>query len=104
MPASNVFGAMPHLSGQLPRYAPGMLPAMEGAGAPAGVPPLALAQPAPPPQAHRVSVERGCQKKTRLVWTPELHTRFLSAVEQIGLRTAVPRTILQVPAARLSTV
>ena len=54
-----------------------------------GAPPL----PAPHPQ-HMV-VERGCQKKTRLVWTAELHTRFLFAVEQIGLRTAVPRTILQ---------
>ena len=64
-----------------------------GAGA------LAAAQPAIQPQ--HVTVERGCQKKTRLVWTPELHTRFLFAVEQIGLRTAVPRTILQVCAAAL---
>lgn len=39
---------------------------------------------------------RACQKKTRLVWTPELHKRFLFAVERIGLKVAVPRTILQV--------
>jgi SHAQKYF class myb-like DNA-binding protein len=58
--------------------------------------PPSAAMPAPPAQPHHVVVERGCQKKTRLVWTAQLHTRFLFAVEQIGLRTAVPRTILQV--------
>lgn len=47
-------------------------------------------------QGNAVVAERGCPKKTRLVWTAELHTRFLFAVEQLGLRTAVPRTILQV--------
>eukprot|EP00892_Ulva_mutabilis_P007617 jgi/Ulvmu1/5227/UM022_0020.1 len=60
-------------------------------------PPGALAHMmGPPPQPQHITVERGCQKKTRLVWTQELHMRFLAAVEKIGLRTAVPRTILQV--------
>lgn len=43
-----------------------------------------------------MSMDSSCQKKTRLVWTPELHKRFLFAVERIGLKVAVPRTILQV--------
>lgn len=38
---------------------------------------------------HRVS------KKQRLVWTPELHTRFLAAVSSIGVDKAVPKAILQ---------
>ena len=35
-------------------------------------------------------------KRPRLVWTPKLHTRFVAAVEQLGLRNAVPKTIMQV--------
>ena len=37
-------------------------------------------------------------KRPRLVWTPKLHTRFVAAVEQLGLRNAVPKTIMQVRA------
>eukprot|EP00879_Flechtneria_rotunda_P007647 GHRR01008019.1.p1 GENE.GHRR01008019.1~~GHRR01008019.1.p1 ORF type:complete len:1090 (+),score=563.64 GHRR01008019.1:674-3943(+) len=34
-------------------------------------------------------------KKQRLIWTAELHARFLNAVHQLGIRNAVPKTILQ---------
>ena len=35
-------------------------------------------------------------KRPRLVWTPKLHQRFVEAVEQLGLKVAVPKTIMQV--------
>mmetsp|Transcript_4739 Transcript_4739/g.8114 ORF Transcript_4739/g.8114 Transcript_4739/m.8114 type:complete len:385 (-) Transcript_4739:367-1521(-) len=34
-------------------------------------------------------------KKPRLVWTTELHQRFLNAVNHLGVKSAVPKTILQ---------
>jgi len=34
-------------------------------------------------------------KKPRLVWTPELHHRFMNAVQHLGVNNAVPKTILQ---------
>ena len=33
-------------------------------------------------------------KKPRLVWTPELHMRFMNAVNHLGIKRAVPKTIL----------
>nr|GMD24997.1 two-component response regulator ARR2-like isoform X1 [Ipomoea batatas] len=33
-------------------------------------------------------------KKPRLVWTPQLHQQFVAVVNQIGLRNAVPKKIL----------
>jgi hypothetical protein len=93
MPPMHPYAArVPQFIAPAPMYGPHVAPMMSPGGANAMVPQPML-EPAPQPQ--RVTVERGCQKKTRLVWTPELHTRFLFAVEQIGLRTAVPRTILQ---------
>ncbi|CAL5352246.1 unnamed protein product [Camellia sinensis] len=35
-------------------------------------------------------------KKPRMVWTPELHQQFVAAVNQIGLKNAVPKKILEV--------
>lgn len=35
-------------------------------------------------------------KRPRLVWTPQLHQRFIDAVGQLGLKNAVPKTIMQV--------
>lgn len=35
-------------------------------------------------------------KRPRLVWTTELHQRFLNAVNHLGVKSAVPKTILQV--------
>ena len=42
--------------------------------------------------------ERGARalKRPRLVWTPQLHQRFVDAVNQLGLKNAVPKTIMQV--------
>jgi len=34
-------------------------------------------------------------KRTRLVWTEELHQRFVEAVERIGIDKAVPKAILE---------
>ncbi|CAL8465155.1 g4690 [Coccomyxa elongata] len=34
-------------------------------------------------------------KKPRLVWTAELHARFMNAVTHLGVKHAVPKTILQ---------
>jgi SHAQKYF class myb-like DNA-binding protein len=36
------------------------------------------------------------KKNGRLVWTPELHTRFMAVVQEIGINAAVPKTVLQV--------
>lgn len=33
-------------------------------------------------------------KRPRLVWTPQLHKRFVEAVSQLGLKNAVPKTIM----------
>eukprot|EP00252_Welwitschia_mirabilis_P021881 TRINITY_DN5734_c0_g2_i1.p1 TRINITY_DN5734_c0_g2~~TRINITY_DN5734_c0_g2_i1.p1 ORF type:complete len:309 (-),score=47.18 TRINITY_DN5734_c0_g2_i1:351-1277(-) len=34
-------------------------------------------------------------KRPRLVWTPQLHKRFVDAVGQLGIKNAVPKTIMQ---------
>ena len=38
----------------------------------------------------------GLSPQLRMEWTPELAQRFEDVVEQLGLRTATPNTILQV--------
>ncbi|KVI11954.1 transcription factor PCL1-like [Cynara cardunculus var. scolymus] len=34
-------------------------------------------------------------KRTRLVWTPQLHKRFVEVVARLGVKNAVPKTIMQ---------
>ncbi|OIW03207.1 hypothetical protein TanjilG_21839 [Lupinus angustifolius] len=34
-------------------------------------------------------------KRPRLVWTPQLHKRFVDAVAHLGIKSAVPKTIMQ---------
>ena len=34
-------------------------------------------------------------KRPRLVWTPQLHRRFVDAVQHLGINAAVPKTIMQ---------
>lgn len=34
-------------------------------------------------------------KRTRLVWTPQLHKRFVDVVAHLGIKNAVPKTIMQ---------
>ena len=41
-----------------------------------------------------VSRDPRVSKKPRLVWTPELHMRFMNAVNHLGIKRAVPKTIL----------
>ena len=40
--------------------------------------------------------------RARLNWSPELHGRFLAAVQHLGVNSAVPKTILQARARRRS--
>jgi SHAQKYF class myb-like DNA-binding protein len=43
-------------------------------------------------------------KRSRLVWTPDLHQRFEEAVEQAGgVDVAVPKTVLEVRLLKLHT-
>ena len=60
--------------------------------------PAAPAQAPPRPSADRPPV--AMTKKHRVAWTSELHKRFLDAVEELGVHTAVPKAIMAVsPAA-----
>lgn len=34
-------------------------------------------------------------RKPRLVWTPQLHKRFVDAIAHLGIKNAVPKTIMQ---------
>ncbi|KAK3003834.1 hypothetical protein RJ639_018113 [Escallonia herrerae] len=73
-------------------------------------PPLIAAAQAPnsqPSSAEFDSSELGCGggagsdepartlKRPRLVWTPQLHKRFVDAVAHLGIKNAVPKTIMQ---------
>lgn len=37
----------------------------------------------------------GTVKRARLVWTPQLHKRFVDVVAHLGIKNAVPKTIMQ---------
>jgi SHAQKYF class myb-like DNA-binding protein len=39
--------------------------------------------------------EAGRVKRPRLVWTPQLHRRFVDVVAHQGIKAAVPKTIMQ---------
>lgn len=41
------------------------------------------------------STELAGVKRARLVWTPQLHKRFVNAVAHLGIKNAVPKTIMQ---------
>ncbi|RHN51857.1 putative transcription factor MYB-HB-like family [Medicago truncatula] len=45
---------------------------------------------------HQDEGEFGVVKKPRLVWTNNLHSRFLNAIRQIGLGDVVPKKILEI--------
>ena len=61
-------------------------------------------QPPPPQQQQQQQYQQqqqdnndkelGGVKKSRLVWTQELHNRFINALSQIGLKNAVPKNVL----------
>jgi len=56
-------------------------------GAPCAGPPLPVAGSVEPPGEY--------QQKRRFVWTPDLHSRFESACNQLGLDNAKPKSILK---------
>ncbi|KAK1373719.1 Sterile nodes [Heracleum sosnowskyi] len=39
--------------------------------------------------------EADSRKRQRLVWTPQLHKRFVDVVAHLGIKNAVPKTIMQ---------
>ncbi|KAK7262489.1 hypothetical protein RJT34_30063 [Clitoria ternatea] len=41
------------------------------------------------------SADRNTVKRPRLVWTPQLHKRFVDVVAHLGIKNAVPKTIMQ---------
>ncbi|XP_010271925.1 PREDICTED: transcription factor PCL1-like [Nelumbo nucifera] len=64
--------------------------------------------PPPPSQPHSAEFDSGelgsgaagdeparTLKRPRLVWTPQLHKRFVDAVAHLGIKNAVPKTIMQ---------
>ncbi|XP_052173436.1 transcription factor MYBC1-like [Diospyros lotus] len=68
-------------------------------------PPPPPPPPPPPSSAEFDSAELGTGsagdepartlKRPRLVWTPQLHKRFVDAVAHLGIKNAVPKTIMQ---------
>jgi SHAQKYF class myb-like DNA-binding protein len=47
------------------------------------------------PSSRHATTHGRVSKRPRLVWTPELHMRFMNAVNHLGIKNAVPKTILQ---------
>ncbi|XP_009774339.1 transcription factor PCL1-like [Nicotiana tabacum] len=41
------------------------------------------------------SASKPLNKRPRLVWTPQLHKRFVDVVAHLGIKNAVPKTIMQ---------
>ncbi|XP_009779625.1 transcription factor PCL1 [Nicotiana tabacum] len=41
------------------------------------------------------SANKTLNKRARLVWTPQLHKRFIEVVAHLGIKNAVPKTIMQ---------
>ncbi|KAK9057764.1 hypothetical protein SSX86_022602 [Deinandra increscens subsp. villosa] len=52
-------------------------------------------QPPPPPNSGEFDSADRTLKRPRLVWTPQLHKRFVDAVAHLGIKNAVPKTIMQ---------
>jgi SHAQKYF class myb-like DNA-binding protein len=48
-----------------------------------------------PAPAPAPAEEGGAGKRPRLVWSPALHARFVDAVTHLGIKAAVPKTIMQ---------
>lgn len=81
--------AWPHMSGAVCRAlpptcpAPALLPDAEALHAAAAHYQQQLGQ----------QQQQHLQRKSRLVWTQELHNRFLNALSHLGLRAAVPKSM-----------
>lgn len=46
-------------------------------------------------EEQSMDVSEKAVKKSRLVWTPQLHKRFVEVVGHLGLKNAMPKTIMQ---------
>ncbi|TVU37030.1 hypothetical protein EJB05_18995, partial [Eragrostis curvula] len=46
-------------------------------------------------QKEQEGKESNNSKRPRLVWTPQLHKRFVDVVAHLGIKNAVPKTIMQ---------
>ena len=57
--------------------------------------------------SHLVVVDRighespAGRKRPRMVWTPALHSAFVAVVQELGVESAVPKAIMQVPGVRV---
>ncbi|PWA45489.1 homeodomain-like superfamily protein [Artemisia annua] len=49
----------------------------------------------PPGELNNTDEPARTLKRPRLVWTPQLHKRFVDAVAHLGIKNAVPKTIMQ---------
>uniref|UniRef100_A0A453GWI3 HTH myb-type domain-containing protein n=1 Tax=Aegilops tauschii subsp. strangulata TaxID=200361 RepID=A0A453GWI3_AEGTS len=45
--------------------------------------------------AESAGEKSAAAKRARLVWTPQLHKRFVEVVAHLGIKSAVPKTIMQ---------
>ncbi|KAL4203328.1 hypothetical protein AMTRI_Chr01g103470 [Amborella trichopoda] len=57
--------------------------------------PVQLPEPSSPPELLSSDEPARTLKRPRLVWTPQLHKRFVDAVAHLGIKNAVPKTIMQ---------
>ncbi|KAL9228710.1 hypothetical protein vseg_004261 [Gypsophila vaccaria] len=48
-----------------------------------------------PEDADSAAADEKAAKRARLVWTPQLHKRFVEVVAHLGIKNAVPKTIMQ---------
>ncbi|CAN6443428.1 unnamed protein product [Victoria cruziana] len=67
---------------------------------PPSPPPLPVSAPSPQPtddfdSSGGADEPARTLKRPRLVWTPQLHKRFVDAVAHLGIKNAVPKTIMQ---------
>ncbi|KAJ1287270.1 hypothetical protein BS78_03G418400 [Paspalum vaginatum] len=58
-------------------------------------PPYDEQAPPPPPPPDSAAANGSSSKRPRLVWTPQLHKRFVDVVAHLGIKNAVPKTIMQ---------
>ncbi|KAK9122635.1 hypothetical protein Sjap_012237 [Stephania japonica] len=104
-PSSAAAAATANHNHNSPTPPPATIPQLPAAAAVA----VAAASSPPPSQPHSSefdSAELGSGggagdepartlKRPRLVWTPQLHKRFVDAVAHLGIKNAVPKTIMQ---------
>mmetsp|Transcript_23916 Transcript_23916/g.62116 ORF Transcript_23916/g.62116 Transcript_23916/m.62116 type:complete len:408 (+) Transcript_23916:354-1577(+) len=93
----NMMGMPPHMQGMYGMRPHGYPPGMPPEYGPPGSSKHQLPEGGRPPTPGADWEDEQAQalKRPRLVWTPQLHKRFVDAVEQLGIKNAVPKTIMQ---------